>query len=67
MVQIYVDVPDCCKYVSDFIGVNWISYMATDPMSQESDLLIYPGVIFSNTIHTIGQDLTTFSKTGTHR
>ena len=44
------------------IGVNCISYMYPYPMSQVSNLLIYPSVIVSNTIFTIGQALTTYPK-----
>ena len=36
-----------------FIGVNCISYMALDPMSHESDLLIYPSALVLNIICTI--------------
>ena len=38
--------------------------MDPDPISQVSDVLIYPAVIFSNIIQEIRQDLTTFSKPG---
>ena len=41
-------------------------YMALDPMLQVSDILIYLAVIVSNTIHTIVQALTEFSKPGTY-
>ena len=45
-----------------FIGVNCISYMAPDLMSQVSNLLIYMDVIVSNIIRMIPNVLTTFSK-----
>ena len=38
--------------------------MSPDPIFQVSSLLIYMGVIVFNTIHTIGQALTTLSKPG---
>ena len=42
-------------------------YMAPNPMSQVSDVLIYMAVIVSNTICTIGQALMTPTKPGTYR
>ena len=38
--------------------------MALDPISQVSDVLIYPSVIVVNTICAIVQALTSFSKPG---
>ena len=40
--------------------------MAEDPILQVSNVLIYPAVIFSNTIHAIRQALMIFSKPGTY-
>ena len=40
--------------------------MAPNHISQESDVLIYPAVIYKNIIHTIRQALTTFAKPGTY-
>ena len=48
------------------IGVNCISYMAQDQMLQVRYLLIYTAAIFLNTIHMIGQYLTTFTKPCTY-
>ena len=44
------------------IGVNFILYIAPDMISQVSDVLIYPDVIFLNIIIAIRQDLTEFYK-----
>ena len=50
----------------NLIGVNCILYMYLDPMSQVSNLLIYPSVIVLNKICTIGQALTTYPKPCTY-
>ena len=44
------------------IGVNCILYMAPDPISEVSNVLIYPTVMVSNRIITIRQALVTFTK-----
>ena len=46
------------------IRVKFLSYKDLDLMMRVSNLLIYPDVIVSNIIHTIGQALATFTKLG---